>query len=243
VAARLAAQKRIGAWNGVGAMCGTRAQVVAAKHTIRRALKGKVDRLTFLSDSRLRILERYPNATGALLRMNVPELLRTLRDSYGMMKGVPSEVALSLSYWRNRRPVTPGAPINPARDNCGLMWFAPIIPMTPRDVAEFRGVIEPILARYGFETCITLTAVNERSFDCTLPILFDRDDAGEAKRAQDCYEELVSRCKEEGFIAYRLGLQSMDAETAREDGFWDVVQQLKGALDPQGILAPGRYAR
>ena len=243
VAQRLAAEKQIGAWNGVGAICGSRAQVQAAKRTIRDVLKGKVDRLTFLSDSRLRMLERYPKAIGAVMRMNVPELLRTLRESYGMMKGVPSQVAMSLSYWRNRRPMTPDAPINPARDNCGLMWFAPIIPMTPKDVAEFRNVVEPVFARYAFESCITLTAVNERSFDCTLPILFDRDNRDEVSRAEDCYQELVDRCREQGFIAYRLGLQSMEAETARDDGFWEVVKQLKEALDPQGILSPGRYAR
>lgn len=242
VAQRLASQKKIGAWNGVGALCGSKAQVRAAKETIRRTLKGKVDRLTFLSDERLRMLQRFPKAFSVLLRMNVPDLLKTLQGSYGMMKGIPSEIALSLAYWRNRRPRSMAAEINPARDNCGLMWFAPIIPMTREDVFAFRQVIKPIFAKYGFEACITFTAVNERCFDCTLPLLYDKDDVSEVRKAQECYLELVENCRQHGYVAYRLGLQSMQEETTQNDAFWNVVKKLKSALDPQGILAPGRYA-
>lgn len=242
VAARLAAQKKIGAWNGVGAICGSPAQVRAAKQTIRRALNGTVDRLTFLSDSRLRMLERFPKLFSLLLNLNVPDLLHTLQSSYGLMKGIPSEVALSLAYWRNRRPPSPFAEKDPARDHCGLMWFAPVIPMTKEDVLAFRRIIEPVFAKYAFEACMTFTAVNERCFDCTLPLLYDKDDPNEVEKARACYRELVESCRQHGYVSYRLGLQTMDAETQRDDVFWDVVRKLKGALDPQGILSPGRYA-
>jgi 4-cresol dehydrogenase (hydroxylating) flavoprotein subunit len=243
VARRLAAQKKIGAWHGVGALCGSKAQVHAAKATIRHTLAGTVDRITFLSDKKLQLLQRFPTVSSALLKLNVPELLKTLQNSYGLLKGVPSEVALSLAYWRNKRPLPPPAEMNPARDGCGLMWFAPIIPMTREDVSRFRQTVEPIRAQHGFETCITLTAVNERCFDCTLPLLYDRDDAGEVRRAQECYRALLDGCREHGYVPYRLGLQSMREETARDDAFWEVVTNLKRALDPGGILAPGRYAR
>ena len=243
VAARLAARKKIGAWNGVGAICGSKAQVRAAKETIKRVLHGRVDRLTFLSDERMQLLQRHPRILSLVLRMNVPELLKTLQSSYGMMKGIPSEIAMSLSYWRNRRTSSVGPGANPARDDCGLMWFAPILPMTAEDVSAFRGIVEPILARYGFEACLTFTAVNERCFDCTLPVLYDKDNDDEARKASSCYHELVEQCRQHGYIAYRLGLQSMEAETLRDDVFWAVVQRLKVALDPAGILAPGRYAR
>ena len=242
VAQRLAARRKVGLWNGVGAICGSKAQVAAAKQTIKQALKGKVDRLTFLSDDRLELLRRFPRVFSVLLKLNVPELLKTLQSSYGLLKGVPTEMALSLAYWRNRRPPPPESDLNPARDNCGLMWFAPVIPITREDVFAFRRIVEPILARYGFEAPLTFTALNERCFDCTLPLLYDKDDLNEVRKAQECYQELVENCREHGYVAYRLGLQAMEAETARDDVFWEVVKKLKGALDPQGILSPGRYA-
>jgi 4-cresol dehydrogenase (hydroxylating) len=243
VASRLAAQKRIGMWNGVGAISGSAAQVKAAKQTIRRALRGKVDRVTFLSSSRLRLLQRFPKALSVVTGLNVPELLKTLQNSYGMMRGVPSEVALSLAYWRNRRPASTSERPNPAADRCGLMWFAPIIPMTKADVAQFRSIVEPIFTKHRFEACITLTAINERCFDCTLPLMYDLDDPDDVARAQDCYRALIEGCRAHGYIPYRLGLQSMDAETSRDDVFWKVATTLKTALDPAGTLAPGRYNR
>jgi 4-cresol dehydrogenase (hydroxylating) len=241
VARRLAAQKRIGVWNGVGAICGSKVQVIAARQTIADVLKGKVSRITFLSDKKLQLLRRFPKAASALLKMNVPDLLKTLENSYGLLKGVPSEVALPLAYWRNKH-APPPVNIDPARDNCGVMWFAPVIPMTRQDVRSFRAIIEPVFAKYGFEACITLTAVNQRCFDCTLPVLYDRSRPEEAEKAQACYQELLNVSRAAGYFPYRLGVQSMAGEMATGDVFWNVVQRLKQALDPNGILAPGRYA-
>jgi 4-cresol dehydrogenase (hydroxylating) len=106
----------------------------------------------------------------------------------------------------------------------------------------FRRIIEPIFAKYAFEACITFTAVNQRCFDCTLPLLYDRDNPHEVQRAQECYTELLHSCKREGYLPYRLGVQSMEDETGSGDVFWNVVRRLKLALDPKGIIAPGRYA-
>jgi 4-cresol dehydrogenase (hydroxylating) len=242
IARRLASQKKIGVWNGIGAICGSKAQVRAARQTIKQVLRGTADRVTFLSDKKLRFLQRYPKPSSFLLKMNVPELLKTLESSYGMLKGIPSEVALPLAYWRNKRTPSPVREMNPARDNCGLMWFAPVVPMTAQHVLAFRQIVEPIFAKYGFEACLTLTAVNQRCFDCTLPLLFDKDDPVEVERAQTCYAELLEECRREGYFPYRLGVQTMAEEAARKDVFWNVVHRLKLALDPRSILAPGRYA-
>jgi 4-cresol dehydrogenase (hydroxylating) len=115
--------------------------------------------------------------------------------------------------------------------------------MRKENAEEFIGVIRPIFARHGFEDCITFTAVNERSFDCTLPILYDKSDPAETKRAAECHDELFRACMDKGYIPYRLGIQSMAGLVGGDDVFWDVVQKLKQALDPRGILSPGRYSR
>lgn len=242
VSKAIARVKKVGAWNGVFALYGTKEEVRAAKKVIKKTLRGKVARLTFVSDQTLRLLERFQTLFSFLLRMNIPEMLKVLKPSYGILKGIPSEVSLASPYWRTRKN-PPSQDINPAKDNCGLIWFSPVVPMTKTNAEKFIAIIKPIFAKYGFEDCITFTTVTARSFDCTLPILYNKDDIEETKKASACFEELVSECMKAGYIPYRFGIQSMAQLTGRRDVFWDVIEKLKNALDPQGILSPGRYSR
>ena len=48
---------------------------------------------------------------------------------------------------------------------------------------------------------------------------------------------------EQGFFPYRLGAQSMDWLMSKgQKDYWPVVSKLKQAIDPRGIVSPGRYA-
>jgi 4-cresol dehydrogenase (hydroxylating) len=239
---KMAKQRKVGAWNGVTALYGTREEVAAARSVIKRVLRGKITQINFITDQRLRLIERFPNMLGFITRMHIAEMIKVLKPSYGILRGIPAEVSLPTPYWRMKTPVPTGN-INPARDNCGLIWFAPILPMKKEDAEEFIRIIRPIFARYGFEDCITFTAVNSRSFDCTLPILYDRTEAEEAQRAHKCYEALLKQCMNKGYLPYRLGIQSMAYVVEKDDVFWDVMEKLKGCLDPRDVLSPGRYSR
>ena len=123
------------------------------------------------------------------------------------------------------------------------MWFAPIIPVTRDDVFAFRGIIEPIFAKHGLEACITLTAVNERCFDCTLPILYDKDDPDEVANAQACLSGACRACREHGYIRVPAGPAVDGAGIGARRRLLGCREALKGALDPERILAPGRYGR
>jgi hypothetical protein len=46
-----------------------------------------------------------------------------------------------------------------------------------------------------------------------------------------------------GFRFYRLDVRLMQEFIDKENQHWNLVEQLKTCLDPQGILSPGRYER
>ena len=165
-----------------------------------------------------------------------------LKPSYNLLKGKPCEVSLPTPYWRMKKQI-PTHDINPALDNCGLFWFSPVIPMTRENTNEFLETINPIFAKHGLEPCITFTAVTPRAFDCTLPILFNKEDSEETERAKACYDEVLRECMKKGYIPYRFGIQSMQEIVNSEDQFWIVVDRIKKILDPKGILSPGRYSK
>lgn len=261
----LAQQQGIMLWNGVVALYGTREEVKAAKKVIKRTLGkaikqapgGKKSRMNFVSDALLNFVERAVEKLPAffweivqkLTRINVPETLRVMKPSYHLMKGTPCEVSLPLAYWRTPNlpdldtPFDPAKPFDPARDNSGLYWLSPVVPLEVEELTRFRGIIEEVFNDHGFECCITLTTVEPRCLDCSVPILFNKFSEEETARAKSCYEAALEACLESGYIPNRFGVQSMEKITAGEDVFWDTAADIKKTLDPNNILSPGRYSK
>jgi hypothetical protein len=133
--------------------------------------------------------------------------------------------------------------MDPDRDGCGLIWYPPLVPMKPERVRRFVEIVGETCAAYGIEPLMTLTSLSDRCFDSSVPLLFDRSDADEAARAQSCYRALLDAGRREGFLPYRMNAHAMDWLTGEDIPYWDTVATLKSAIDPGGIIAPGRYAR
>src|SRR5699024_237358 len=131
---------------------------------------------------------------------------------------------------------------NPARDGCGLIWYAPLVPMKADTVRQFVTMVRQVCTEHGIDPLITLTSLSPRCFDSTVPLLFRRDDEAETARALACYDALFQAGQARGFLPYRLGAHSMSMATAMQTPFWRLVRELKQAADPGNIIAPGRYA-
>ena len=56
-----------------------------------------------------------------------------------------------------------------------------------------------------------------------------------------CYKTLCDRLSKEGYIQYRLGIQGMANSASSKADDRSFLKMLKKTLDPNGILAPGRY--
>ena len=229
---------RVGAWNGSGALYGTRIQVAEARRLIKRALAGKVNKLQFLDDRKLRLAKRFAKPYQLLTGWNLAKTLPMLQSVYDLMKGIPTNKPLESTYWRKRTPVP--ADMNPDRDGCGLLWYAPIVPAYGKDVEALSRVVVKTMLEDGFEPMISLTLLNERAIACVISISYDREVPGEDDRAMSCYRGLFRNVTSLGCRPYRLGVHSM-AEMNMHDTYNEFLDSIKSTLDPAGILAPGRY--
>lgn len=237
--AELRRQCMIGAWNGCGALYGTKETVAAARKVVGRALQPFGPK--FLSDRTLKTagkLQRVLAWTDWGRRMG--ERLKLVKPIYGLLKGIPTDEPLRGAAWRVRKP-PPGAPTDPLDCHAGLMWIAPTLPTSGRAARELMAVLDPIYTKHGFETLVTFTLITERSLCCVSNIAFDRREANESARARACYEELTDALLREGYIFYRSGPRGMAKLTASPSTFWDVAGQIKGVLDPGGVISPGKY--
>ncbi|RYZ37564.1 MAG: hypothetical protein EOO71_27490 [Myxococcaceae bacterium] len=71
-------------------------------------------------------------------------------------------------------------------------------------------------------------------------LAYDRDGRGEDARAQACYRALSQELAQAGYFLTRAGLQAQEASPPVRDASSELVRKLRAALDPRGILAPGR---
>ena len=226
---------------------GPRHTVAGACKDLRSHLKGA--KVICLTGNQLTLLGKLCSSIPAALLSRFAGLkvlhqrLGSLAETRALLAGQPSHEFLQLAYAaRNPAPAT-HVDSNPAKDKQGILWFAPLVPLTEAGIQEGLALIRRILDKHGFDALLGLTIRTSRAGIATIPLIFEKT-AENAQRAHACYSELVTACTAAGMPPYRLNIEAM-ATVARlhvDDAHQRVHAQLKAALDPCNIIAPGRYS-
>jgi 4-cresol dehydrogenase (hydroxylating) len=145
------------------------------------------------------------------------------------LAGIPSMSAFRMLDWRGGA----GAHVD----------FAPVCPATGRDALRQYTMIRTRAAEYGFDYYGGFTA-GERHLHHIFAAIFDRGDANLVEQAGALLRSLMSDARAAGYGQYRAHLAYMDFAAAQysfNDGaLLRLSETIKDALDPNGILAPGK---
>jgi len=239
---RLRRSSGVGAWNAAGSLTGTVGHVRASRKALRRAVSG-VGKVVFVNDLKLalgRFAARCLGRVGAGARLQ--KQLESLIPNYGLLKGIPTDEPLIGAQWRLRSPREDG-PCEPTAAGCGLFWASPVLPATGQEAHGLVRLVKPIFEQYGFEMLVTFTLITERAMIGIMNVSFDKGLAEEVERARRCYDALMDVLMAAGYYPYRVGLLGMRKLSQENDVFWEVATQIKRALDPDDIIARGRYIR
>jgi 4-cresol dehydrogenase (hydroxylating) flavoprotein subunit len=155
--------------------------------------------------------------------------------------GMPTTRNLRSMYWRKKTDPTSFSGYDPHRHQCGVMWLHPTLPFVGAHVVKAARLMESVTAAHGFEPLIGMSCATARIINVYLALIYDREIRGEDERAMACHDELLERLIGEGYPPYRLGVQSMESIPASGSPYEDLLRTLKTAMDPNDILAPGRY--
>jgi len=244
--------RRYGAapWSLGGGIQGTKETVRHVKRKLRQALS-PLGRLTFLDDrsagavswlsqwSARSAIGRMVAAGVARLAGKSVQMLDSAPHVHSVLKGVPSDFFVRHAYFKANKPKPLVA--DPDRDDIGLVWFAPVAPMTGRHVEEVMGMCRPLFERYAFDFYAALLMQNARSMIVLMSIFFRKEDAEQVHRAQELYETLVRTTAAAGYQPYRTSVAGMEHVGTLSLEFNTFLRELKSTVDPGKILAPGKY--
>ena len=180
---------------------------------------------------------RFGCATGLGPRA---QTLKVLVPVYNLLKGVADrgDAGERVLAQEDRASRPTWIPIAMA---AGCLWCSPVVPNTGAHVADGDARWPPTCCcDHGFEPQMSISLATERTLICVITISYDRDVPGEDERALACYRDLSRQLIDAGYPPYRLSIASTDLDATGE--FGNVVRAIKRALDPNGILAPRRYA-
>ncbi|WP_322046884.1 FAD-dependent oxidoreductase [Paraburkholderia sp. J67] len=145
------------------------------------------------------------------------------------MAGIPTMSAFRMLDWRGGE----GAHVD----------FSPLCPADGRDAMRQYTLVKTRAAEYGFDYYGGFTAAG-RHLHHVFAAIFARADATQATRAGDLLRALMSDARAAGYGVYRSHLLYMDYAAAQynfNDGaLLRLAQTVKDALDPQGVLSPGK---
>ena len=142
-----------------------------------------------------------------------------------LMSGVPNLQEFGLYNWRG---------------GGGSMWFAPVSQARGSECGKQVELATRILNKHGLDY-VGEFIVGWRDMHHVIDVLYDRSNPEETKRANACFNELLDEFEKQGYGVYRVNT-AFQERVAKTYGpvKRDVERRIKRALDPNGILAPGK---
>jgi 4-cresol dehydrogenase (hydroxylating) flavoprotein subunit len=127
----------------------------------------------------------------------------------------------------------------------GHIGFSPVAPLTGPDAVALRDLLRTLVEKEaGLDYIAALIPTNARSFIHVTLVIFDTKDEAQTRRAYDTSKLLVREAAKVGYGEYRAHLDFMDLAAEQyswgDHAYMRFCETIKDALDPNGILSPGK---
>jgi len=229
-----------GPWSAAIGVLGTKAQLRLAKKEIRAAVSGFAKTM-FLNDALVAgakaVAEKlaFIPAVRAQLMM-----LKAVEPIYGFTRGEATDKSLKAVYWAAGDFDSLDNP-DPDHSDSGLIFCVPTLPNDANIICPMVAETRAICSEHGFEVAITVNLINAKVSEAVVSLAFNRRDEKQTSAARTCIVALEEHYIENGLPLLRYGIDSMQKHISETDSFWRTVRELKKSLDPNNIIAPGRY--
>jgi 4-cresol dehydrogenase (hydroxylating) len=143
--------------------------------------------------------------------------------------GVPNLVSLQIVNWRGGRG--------------GHVGFSPVMPPDGKLALARFHKMKARFDEFGFDFYTSFT-IGPRHINNVNLIIYDRDDTAMTDSARKLFKTMVDDAAADGYGEYRTHLTFMqsvaDSFDFNSHALMRLNEKLKDALDPNGVLAPGK---
>ena len=256
--AKLRKQYSIAPWSLVGGIYGSKEQVKVSKSKLKKSLSD-IGKIEFFDHQKVQTVHKFIKLyrkyssklflfkllkkAKALLSTKHIEVMALLPEMYGILQGNPTERIIKSAYFKSPL-IPPETKVNPAQDNCGVIWLAPAVPASGQKIKELLEIVRPLYDKYNFDFSGCLTRINNRTFFFLLGIFFRREDQKESQQALELYQALVQETIQAGYQPYRGSIpywSQNNKDTSENLALRKFLSEIKHTIDPENILAPGKY--
>lgn len=189
-----------------------------------------------------------------------PDVMRNAQKQ--VIEGAFSQIPGSKFFWHDKDKKSPGVLDIRANTLKGIpstdelkwvdwvpngshLFFSPISEITGEVANEQYSITKDYVMKAGFDFIATFT-IGMREMHHIVCLVFDRKDAKQREKMHNLIRKLIEVCAEKGWGEYRTHLALMDqiADTYswNDHALLKFSERLKDAIDPNGILAPGKVS-
>jgi 4-cresol dehydrogenase (hydroxylating) len=230
-----------GPWSAAIGVLGTKAQLKLAKKEIRKAVRGFAKTL-FLNDTLIERAKALSEKLSFIPFVRTQRmLLLAVEPVYGLTRGEATDDSLKSVFWAAGDFQNMEDDLDPNHSESGILFCLPIIPADGEKVLNVVRETTDAFARYRFNAAITLNLMTPNVMEGVVSLSFNQHSRAQVAAAYKCIDEMEARYMELGYPPYRVGINSMHQILDETDPFWDTVRDLKKVLDPNNVIAPGRY--
>ena len=223
--------KWVSEWTLAGSVSGPAELVKSRKARVKKVFKTflKSHKLRFVNDGTLNLLKKIHSFRPL-------EFYNDLMYVVDLQKGIPTNEPIRILMNSSEKKPS----FKTSEFPMHFKWIASVSTAEPERVNGLMEILKRNFEEWGYDFRVTLTSINPRTLTFISNISYLKDPES-IQKANEFYNSLMSQLVESGYYPYRSGSGMYDFFEHREESTSNLLHKMKSALDPDGILAPGRY--